>query len=400
MKIKAKQNYSSVFEKQATTAALPVREKKEYRMKTMENIFLQLGNKENRYIFYCPDIAVVNNLVKLIYETAQAAKELGYSVVILHEINGFKCRWLLQQYPHLKDLEIGYIIKKKSSKSKKTQSNYSFQPSDTLIVPDQFQEVFDNLVEVKLIQKVVLASSYMGLSALVPGIDYSVLGVDNFLFTEEKIKNDYELLFPNIKGNLINNYPINTSVFTKRENVKEIYPVICISNVGNNELTQQVVNIFYSKFPNLRVFTFKILQRDNFETYLDCLKHSALLLVLDRNLSNNQFIYEAVEMGLPVGTFCRRECEGELGENIFFGNDAFQIADSLSLFCQQWLNESSTELTKAMEKVGKQIDLKSKNYKNYKAQLNAAFQNLQKERVQYFSVIKDSIEKEEALVVA
>ena len=183
----------------------------------------------------------------------------------------------------------------------------------------------------------------MGLSALVPGVDYSILGVNNFLFTEEKIKNDYELLFPSIKGELINNYPIN-DLFKNKRNLKEVYPVICISNIGNNEMTQQVVNIFYSKFPNLRTFSFKILERENFDSYLDSIEHCALFLVLDRNLSSNQFIYEAMNLGVPVATFCRREVEGELAENIFIGNDAFEIADNLSLFCQQWLTKSTKEI--------------------------------------------------------
>jgi len=144
--------------KQARIEQLPEKAKKDYKLRLLEEIFLQLANKENRYIFYCPDIAVVNTLVKLIYETAYEVKELGYNVVILHEIDKFKCKWLFEQYPHLKDLQLDYIIKKKSGKSNKTKSQYSFKISDTLIVPDQFQEILDNLIDTKLIQKVILAA--------------------------------------------------------------------------------------------------------------------------------------------------------------------------------------------------------------------------------------------------
>ena len=42
--------------------------KNQYKLKTLESIIDDLSNNKNRYIFYCPDIAIVNNLTKLIYE--------------------------------------------------------------------------------------------------------------------------------------------------------------------------------------------------------------------------------------------------------------------------------------------------------------------------------------------
>lgn len=374
-------------------------DKKDYKIKTIESIFEQLTNRSNRYIFYCPDIAIVNNLVKLIYETCYSVKQLGYEVIVLHEIDGFKCKWLFEQkeYKHLKELKVEYIIKKKSNKSKKTKSNYAFKPSDTLIVPDQFQEILDNLIDVKLVQKVIFVSSYTGLSALPLGVDYSVLGVKKFLFLEKKLKDDYESLFK-LDSILIDKYPIN-EIFYQKRNVKEIYPSICISNIGNNELTQEIINIFYSKYPNLRTFTFKILSRDNFENYIDCLTHCAALLILDKNLGNKQIFYEAINMGIPIFSFNRRECEGELKENSFCGNDSFEIVDNLSIFCQHWLTLSTNFFTKQIETLGDKLGIKEYTYKNYTKQLKFAFEDLQQERIKYFSGIKQSIEKEESVSV-
>jgi hypothetical protein len=371
------------------------KDKKEYRLKTVENIFSQLSDRENRYIFYCPDMPMVNNLVKLIYETAYEVEQLGYSVLILHEINGFRCKWLfeLEQYKHLKELKVDYIIKKTSKKSKKQKANYSFKPSDTLIVPDQFQEMIDNLAEVKLIQKVVLVSSYAGISSLAPGMDYASLGIKKLLFIEAKLKEDYEILF-NIEGLLIDKYPINVDVFKKRENVKEIYPTICISNIGNNELTQEVINVFHAKYPHLRTFGFKILPRDSFETYIDCFNHCALLLVLDNQMGNNQMIFEAMEMGIPIGTIQRRESEGPLLENIFFGHNAFEIADSLAGFCSNWLSMSTSTISNFVNESATSMNIEEYSYENYSNQLRIAFEEIQMDRVKYFSSIKHSIESQ------
>jgi hypothetical protein len=375
---------------------LSAKDKKEYRLKTVNNIFSQLSDRENRYIFYCPDMPMVNNVVKLIYETAYEVENLGYNVLILHEITGFKCKWLfeLEEYKHLKDLKIDYIIQKKHKKSKKQKAVYGFKPSDTLIVPDQFQEILENIAEARAIQKIILVSSYTGLSSLSPGIDYSVLGVRKLLFIEKQLKEDYESLFK-IDSILINHYPINTEVFKIRTDVKEIYPTICISNIGNNEFTQEVINVFHSKYPNLRSFSFKILARDSFESYIDCFKYSALLLILDKNMGNNQMILEALNMGLPVGTIHRRESEGELLENIFFGNNSFEIADSLSVFCQNWLSMSTNFITKSVIDFANKIDISSYTYENYLGQLQKALEEIQLERVKYFSTIKQSIEAQD-----
>lgn len=373
---------------------LPAVDKKKYRLQTVEGIFGQLSDRTNRYIFYCPDMPMVNNLVKLIYETAFEVQELGYSVLILHEINGFKCKWLFEMYSHLKELQVDYVIKKVSKKSKRQKSNYSFKPSDTLIVPDQFQEMMDNLIDVKLIEKVLLVSSYTGLSVLSPGIDYSVLGIKNLLFLEKKLFVDYSSLFQ-IDGVLIDKYPINKDVFVKRTNTKEIYPTICISNIGNNELTQEIINVFYAKFPNLKTFTFKTLARDNFENYIECFNHCALLLILDKNMGNNQMILEAISMGVPVGTIHRRESEDRLLENIFFGNNSFEIAESLGSFCKDWLTISTNKITEAVFDLGSSIEIEKYTYENYSEQLRKCFEKIQLDRVKYFAGIKQSIEAQE-----
>jgi len=172
---------------------------RQYKQKIIEQVFYELSEKKNRYIFFCPDLAAVNNLAKLIYETAYEVKSLGYEVLVLHEIDGFKCKWLFSQkeYRHLKEIKTDYIITKKSSKSKKTKSNYAFKPSDTIIIPDQFQEMVDNLLDVKILQKILLVSSYASIYHLSPGYNYSNLGINKVLFTEDKLYNDYCKIFPN-----------------------------------------------------------------------------------------------------------------------------------------------------------------------------------------------------------
>lgn len=388
---------NSVFDQKIKRIAfnkLSETEKTVQRTKILNEIFLQLSNKENRYIFYCPDIALVNNLVKLIYETAYECKKMGFNVLILHEINGFKCKWLFEKYKHLSDLSVEYIIKKKSAKSNKTKSNYSFKPSDTLIIPDHFQEMLDNLMDVKLIQKVVYVSSYTGLSSLNPGVDYNSLGVSKAIFTEQKLLDDYTSLF-NIESVSLVNPPVNKEIFNNdiRE-VSEIFPTVCLSNIGSNDYTQQVINIFYNKYPQLRIFSFKILPRDNFEYYLNTLKHAALMVVLDKNLGNTQLITEALACGIPVFSFQRRELEDKKFKEIIAGTNPFEIAHNIALFCQQWLNFSTTLFTDGVNNITN--DLSEHNYETFHKELLDVMNYLQENRVKYFTSIKQSIDSIEA----
>jgi hypothetical protein len=369
---------------------------KQLRRENMLNeIFTELTNKTNRYIFYCPDIMVVNNLTKLVYETAWEAKKLGYNVLVLHEINGFKCKWLFEneENKHLRQLEVDYIIRKKSAKSKKTRADYAFKPSDTLVIPDQFQEMLDNISEVKLIQKVVLVSSYTGLSSIQPGHDYNNLGVSKVLFTEPKLLEDYSSLFQ-FEHLMLDKYPVNKTFFNKeKRKVSDILPNVCISNIGNNDLTQEIINIFYNKYPQLRTFTFKIMPRDNFDYYLDSLKQTALFLVLDKNMGNRQMIYEALAMGVPVATFKRREIDSALAENINFGSDAFEIADSIADFVQAWLTMPTSTINTHLNTLVDSLNLEQYSYENYNSQLHIALKELQDNRVKYFTGIKQSLEE-------
>lgn len=389
----------SVFDekiRQKNLDNLSIDKKQARRQKMLDDIFTELTDKTNRYIFYCPDIMVVNNLTKLIYETAWQAKKLGFNVLMLHELHGFKCKWLFEneEYKHLRQLEVDYIIRKKSAKSKKTRNDYSFKPSDTLIIPDQFQEMLENIVEVKLVQKVVLVSSYSGLTSIKPGEDYNNLGVSKVLFTEKKLLEDYASLYQ-VDHMMLDKYPINKKFYTTDERkADKIFPSILISNIGNTDLTQEIINIFYNKYPQLRTFTFKIIPRDNYYFYVESLKQAALYLILDKNMGNMQMIYESLAMGIPVATFKRREVEGDLSDNIVFGSDGFEIADSLALFVQAWLSMPTSQIDEHLSKMVSGLKLEEYSYENYEKQLLGIMNELQSNRVKYFSGIKQSVDQE------
>ena len=85
---------------------LSIEQRKENRYEKLDKIFTELGNKENRYIFYTPDIPFPCTTVKVIYEYANYLTSLGYNILILHEVKGFKPNWLKNE-ELTKEVKIG-----------------------------------------------------------------------------------------------------------------------------------------------------------------------------------------------------------------------------------------------------------------------------------------------------
>lgn len=387
--------------KSSKSSNLNNEQKKELRLKTLEDIFTELTNKNNRYLFYCPDIVIINDLAKIIYDTALKASKLGYEVVILHELNGFKCKWLYELNEEYKNLKVDYIIKQKSKKSKKTKQQYSFKPSDTIIIPDVFQEIFDNIYEAKLIQKVLLVTSHLGIGALQPGFNHVQLGIKGFLFLEKSLQDDYNYIFGELPISKVLKYDIDLELFSPdKRNNKEVYPVITISNLGNVKFAQQVVNTFYNLYPFLNVFSFKIINRENYEEYVESLKRSCLFLNLDDQLNTNKTILEAINLGIPVATFNRRELNNnedlkELAIEIqAFNKELFEVVEFLGKFCSFWLFTSNTFFESEQKQLKANLNLDIWNKETTK-NVEEIFSSLQEERVKFFASIQKTINNEQ-----
>lgn len=364
-----------------------------YKLKTLDSVLDDLDKNKNRYIFYCPDIILVNSLVKLIYETAYEAHKAGYQVVILHEMNGFKCNWLVKDkdYKHLSELNVDYIITKKGNKTTRTDNKYAFKPGDTLIIPDQFVEMLENLIDVKILQKVLFITSYAGLSALQPGMDFKSLGIDKVIFSDKKLALDYSTLFDNMDLLFLDNYPINKDLFKTRDD-KKVLPLITISHIGNNDFVQQVINIFFNKYPNLRVFNFRLLDRNNLPIYVENLEKAAACLVLDKNLNSLQMINEAMAMGCPVLTTKRQEMDVEFLKHIWIGDTPFEVADGLAEYCEGWLTNLTTDITNTVVSLN---EIGTKTYENFHLQVLEAIESLKENRQQFFDKVQKSLKVNE-----
>jgi len=374
--------------------------KNEIKLNSVNIIMKEITDNKNRYIFYCPDIALVNPLVKLVYEVALEVKKAGHNVVILHELAGFKAHWLYdhEDYAEYKSIPVDYIINKVSKKSKRQKNMYSFRASDTLVVTDAYQDMLENILSeesLKLVQKIVIVTGYMGLSSLQPGMDYNRLNVNSLVFFDENVKADYDELF-NTKSYLINNYPVSNGF--NREVIKpgEVYPVIGITSIGNNDKAQQLINVFYNRYPNLSMFTFKVISRDNMESFIDNLSTSAAIVVLDKNIVTKQMIYEYLNMGGTPILPKRREFSDNpiLTKNFVVEDDIFDMASTIANFCQYWLSTPTSEIKKSMIQIADELELNNRSLNDFGETVKAIFGELQANRQKTFGGLKEMLENE------
>jgi glycosyltransferase involved in cell wall biosynthesis len=358
--------------------------KKERSLQRLEETFFKLGNKENTYLFYCPDMPFGTTSVKTIYEFAYKLQKLGFKTKVLHEQYGFKPNWFKDEW--VKEVKVDYIQGKPSAKSnKRPEANYRFQPTDTIILPEGFWTLAEGFKDIKPLSKVILALGYGGLMTAEPGLDWSHFGFTDVICLTERLKQDYQAVWPHFRYHVVP-YSINTESFTPVP-VDKVYPAIGLS-VRNREDAQAIINIFYNRYPYLDIFEFKVLKRLDTKTYADTLKHCACLVFIDEKAGCPAPPLEAIASGLPTIAVYGRGMEHlSLHPSIQWleNNDFFVIAEALATFCIKWLQDPTVQVT------DKEI---LDNYTNEKVDvaLTTTFNELQQNKIQTFTAIKTAID--------
>jgi hypothetical protein len=377
----------SVFTKQLATsmrnqrdAKLTTEERKSLRYQKLDEYFEAIGNKQNRYLFYCPDIPFASTMVKTIYEIAYHLKQLHFSPVIIHEVAGYKPEWLKE--PWVKELKVEFLQEKKKQGGFTTPV-FNFKSTDTIIFPEGFWSAIQSLAEARTLQKVILCFGYGGFSVVEPGRDWSMLGFTDVICMSEKLKTDYESVWPFFNYHVL---PYQLKEVTPLDPL-EIGPNIGLAMRDRND-AQALINLFYNKYPYLNVFQFKVLRKLDTENYLDHLKHCALMVFTDRNAGHPAPPLEAIACNVPVITTSQRGMSHlETQEGIIYvEDDMFSLVEAIKSFCLQWLENAT-------------IQIKDKtildNYKPevIKEKISKLFDFFQEQRIKTFSAIKEAVDK-------
>jgi hypothetical protein len=360
---------------------LPEDKRKEIRYNKLNAIFTELGDRQNRYIFYCPDIPFALSTVKIIYETVNKLKQLGYNAMVLHEVKGYRPSWLKKDW--VKDIPTDYL-QHKTAQGTLTKPVFKFKPTDTIIIPDGFFSIMKGFENIKQIHKVVFAFGYGGFATA--EIDWSFLGFTDVLCVSEKIKEDYSKTWPHLNYHVIG-YEINQEDFAPVE-PKNVYPVIALS-CRNREDAGKIITIFQSKYPYLDMFSFKILKKLDTEQYAEALKNSALLVFVDEQAGHPAPPLEAIAAGVPTIAVYGRGMEhlaNHPGILWVEANDPFLITELLAKVCINWLSNPTVQVT------DKTI-LNNYTSECIKTNLLNTFEELQLHKIKLFTAVKKAVDE-------
>jgi hypothetical protein len=379
--------------KQAREEKYSPEKKKELRLSYLENVFEALGNKTNRYLFYCPDMPMASTLVKAIYQFVYLLNQSGYeNAIVLHEIKPFKAtKWLDTEWA--KEVPIQYIVNKPKKGITDHEPTYRFLPTDTIIIPEGFWSVMINFAEDKQIQKVVLAAGYGGIITAQEGANWGHLGFNNVICFSEKLKEDYKKVWPHLSY-YVTPYIIDPEELDEAP-IEEKYPAIAIS-ARNREDAGAIINVFRSRYPFLAMFQFKVLKKLSTSEYVDVLRYCSVLVFIDEKSGHPAPPLEAIGMNIPVlsvygrGQEHLREQEGVIWVD---RNDPYDITEVLANMCIDWLENISSEI--------KNKDI-LENYSPKKVRENIVeiFNNLQENRIKFFSALKTAVESDAAAAEA
>ena len=377
----------SVFQKSLDTSIknkrdmeLTEEQRKEKRYSKLSEYFEEIGNKKNRYIFYCPDIPFASTMVKTIYEIAYHLKQLQFSPVIIHEVAGYKPEWLKE--PWVKELKVEFLQEKKKQGGYTTPV-FNFKPTDTIIFPEGFWSAIQSLAEARTLQKVILCFGYGGFAVVEPGRDWSMLGFTDVICVSDKLKQDYESVWPFFNYHVL---PYQLKEITPAQPI-EIGTTIGLAMRDRND-AQALINLFYNKYPFLNVFQFKVLRKLDTEVYLESLKQCALMVFTDKNAGHPAPPLEAIACNVPVITSYQRGMSHlENQEGVYYvEDDLFSLVEAVKDFCLSWL-ESETKV----------IQDKSilENYKPevIKEKTNTLFEFFQEQRLKTFAAIKTAVDE-------
>ena len=243
----------------------------------------------------------------------------------------------------------------------------------------------EQLSQMRPLHKIVLAFGYGGVITAQAGLNWSHLGFQDVLCVSENLVNDYKSLWPYLNY-YVTGYEIESDKLVPLSH-NEKRPVIGLMT-RNREDASQLINTFYSKYPFLDIFEFKILKKLSTNTYYESLKNCSVLVFIDDNAGYPAPPVEAIALDVPVITVYGRGLNHlNSQEGILWvpQKDMFLITEKLAEFCYSWLISPTKEIK------DKEI-VKEFSSKKVLENLLNTFNILQEEKVRTFIAIKNAVD--------
>lgn len=285
-----------------------------------------IESKQNRIYFFVQDTrGNAKASIKYLYDMALALKNDGYNVIVLHEKKEYTpvSSWLNNDYdgiPH-QCLE---------------GSNLAISPEDTLIIPEIFGFIMEQVKNLPC-GKIVVCQAYDHIfETLSPGATWSQLGFMKCITTSEIQKEHISRIMKNVSIDVIE--PFISESFIKQEFPPK--PIIGISSREQREALN-IIKEFYVKYPQYRFFTFKDLRGMSQEEFAASVRECFLGIWVDQTSAFGTFPLECMKTGVPVvGRIPNIPPSWMTENNGVWIDNTIQLSDVIADVCQTWLEDN------------------------------------------------------------
>ena len=275
--------------------------------------------------------------IKYIYHMALTLKNNGYNAIILHEKPEYfgVSSWLGEEY--MTKLEHRSI----------DGTSLEISPDDLIIIPEIYGFIMEQITKLPC-GKIVLSQAFDHVfETLQPGQSWPQLGFYKCITTSNKQKELIESVIRNVSVDVI-------EPFISEEFQKNKFPPKTIVNIHTRDHrdTTNLIKIFYIKFPQYRLITFRDLRGLTEPEFAEAMKESFISIWIDQTSSYGTFPLESMKMGIPVLGLVPDIAPSWMTEdNGLWLNNKTLIVDVLSDFIQNWLEDNvNPQIYEQMEK--------------------------------------------------
>ena len=155
----------------------------------------------------------------------------------------------------------------------------------------------------------------------------------------------------------------------------------------SREDAQQVINLFFAKYPFLDMFQFKVMKKLNTEQYAEMLRECIVLAFIDEKAGYPAPPVEAVAAGVPViAPYGRGMSHLSKQEGIVWlpSNDNFLLVEELAGFCLDWLE-------KIPEEIQEKTVLENFTPDVVRGRLLGVMTELQDHKIKMFAAVKQAV---------
>jgi hypothetical protein len=333
----------------------------------LEQSIENLKNKSSKIYFFVQDTkGNARASVKYIYDIALVLRNNGFDSVILHEKPDYfgVQDWLGGNYMDIPHISV-------------EGQNLQVAPEDTIVVPEIFGYVMNQLTNLPC-AKIVLCQSYDYIfETLQPGQNWTQFGFNKCITTSETMKEHISKIMRNVSIDVIE--PIISDKFESSK-----YPAKPIIAIHTREQRDAInlIKQFYVKFPQYRWIAFRDMRAISQEEFANVLKDCMLSVWIDSTSSFGTFPLESMASNVPVLAKAPNLVPSWMNENNgIWITESIRLEEFISDFIQNWLEDN---ISPDLYKNGLETAEKYKNTESFKESVVDKFSGYLSTRVEIF----------------